>query len=128
LQRVTFAGNLVQNCGREGEEVQIPHSAEGTVHVATSAKVFVRTEKQLPMGMCGGPVIDSQGFCVGMTEGVVNAPRDVEGQSPTSDEFTMLSALTGNAACITGPELARFVAEVERAHEIFAASPHRHKH
>jgi hypothetical protein len=123
---VVFAGNLVQNCGKEGEEVQIPHSAEGTVHVATSTKMFVRTEKQLPMGMCGGPVIDSRGYCVGMTEGVVNAPRDVEGQAPSSDEFTMLSTLTGNAACITSSELARFMDEVERVHELYDPRP-RHR-
>jgi hypothetical protein len=126
VQRVVFAGNLVQNCGKEGEEVQIPHSTEGTVHVATSTKMFVRTEKQLPMGMCGGPVIDSRGYCVGMTEGVVNAPRDVEDQAPSSDEFTMLSALTGNAACITSSELARFVDEVERVHELYDPRP-RHR-
>jgi hypothetical protein len=119
VQRVIFAGNLVQNCGREGQEVQIPHSVEGTVHVATAAKMFVRTAKQLPMGMCGGPVIDGhRGHCVGMTEGVVNAPRDVEGQSPSSEEFAVLSSLTGNAACITSTELAQFIDQVERAHEL----------
>jgi len=115
-QQVSFAGNLVKNCGEEDNEVQIPYSAEGTMHMRSSSKLFVKTVEQLPMGMCGGPVINKQGYCIGMTEGVVNPIRNIENHP----ERARLLSLSGCAACISAADLVAFINEVEELHKLEA--------
>ncbi len=62
-----FVGNLVKQCGVEDEEIQIPYADAGRIHVATNSKLFAQTKGQLPMGMCGGPAINENGECIGVT-------------------------------------------------------------
>lgn len=57
-----------------GEDVRMmPLTVPGTLLARSSAQVFARTDMQLEMGMCGGPVLNAAGECLGLVEGIVPA-------------------------------------------------------
>lgn len=49
----------------------IPRSTRGHILVRSGRQVFAKTDTVLEMGMCGGPVLNEKGECVGVVEGVV---------------------------------------------------------
>ena len=61
-------------------------SVEGKVTLLAQNRVFAKPDIPLEMGLCGGPVLDKDGFCVGILEGVVNPPSDK--QSPELSSFS----------------------------------------
>ncbi len=73
---------------------QLPFVISGACSARTPHQTFVITPELLNYGMCGSPVWDDNGLCVGMIEGIV--PPDAPG------EFKMLQ---GHACLIDSPEI-----------------------
>jgi hypothetical protein len=96
--RVGFVGHRLLEHGDE-EQVQVPDEVAGEALGATPMQAFFRTERTLVMGMCGGPVYDADGRCVGATEGIV--------------PDTGPKALAGCAAVIGSEILGAFLDEIE---------------
>jgi len=79
---------------------QLPTVVSGSVLGYTPhGQAFASTESVLEMGMCGGPVLNAAGKCVGATEGVV---------PETGPEPLRLCA-----AVITAPTISMLLAHVE---------------
>ena len=58
----------------ESEKFFVPYLVEGNLIHASKERILAITEKPLPDGLCGGPVIDENGLVAGVVEGVV--PQD----------------------------------------------------
>ncbi len=86
----------------EDECLQLPFLVSGACSARTPHQTFVITPESLNYGMCGSPVWDDSGLCVGMIEGIV--PPGAPG------EFKMLQ---GHACLIDSPEI-----------EVCVVSPH----
>lgn len=78
---------------------QSPCIVPGRVLVRLPRQVFARTASVLEMGMCGGPVVDRDGACVGFTEGIV--PANARGVSAAA-----LAAIENCAVFVDAPRLA----------------------
>lgn len=84
-KKVTFVGYTVENSGLENEH----HSAvvvNGSINLVSSDRYFAKTDITLAMGICGGPVLNSEGQCIGILEGIVNPPSPQ--QSPEMQKFS----------------------------------------
>jgi hypothetical protein len=96
-----------------------PHSVAGTFVARSPAhQCFARTEELLEIGMCGGPVLDEAGRCVGVIEGVVPQPAtaaelDGRRQADESPRERTARLLGGCAVFIGAEEVARLVAAAE---------------
>lgn len=78
----------------------IPYSVTGNLIFNSAERVLARTDVPLPDGLCGGPVIDSEGRVSGIVEGIV--PKDY------ADE-----RLAGAAAFIPATAIAQFLTAAE---------------
>ena len=59
----------------DGTDVLVRRTVAGTFLAgAPASQCFARTEEVLQTGMCGGPVLNAAGRCVGIVEGVVQPP------------------------------------------------------
>jgi len=96
--RVTFEGHVLIDGEGEGEEdddddedgrIPVPKSVDGVMLMSTERQNFAASEEVLEIGMCGGPVLSSSGYVVGMVEGIVP-----EGASP-GDELMGAAAYVG---------------------------------
>ncbi|KAL6041499.1 hypothetical protein QOT17_024905 [Balamuthia mandrillaris] len=137
-QQLSFDGhwvnyNLIETSAptleQQQQEQQVPHIAFGHHRFHMGEKGFARTEREaLPMGMCGGPVLNSRLECVGVVEGVVNPPPPLarattraglflgeEGGSSEEKEelWRMLNDIQGNAVYLTSSLVAEFLERVE---------------
>lgn len=74
------------------------------------ARGFVRTDDTCEMGMCGGPVLDSNDNVVGILEGVV--PNLQENESAKSD---MHKNIAGSGAFIGAQEINLFLNDVHKS-------------
>ena len=55
----------------EDDRVFVPYLETGKLAFATDERFFATTEKPLPEGLCGGPVMDDFGTVSGVVEGIV---------------------------------------------------------
>ena len=55
----------------DGGEALVPRVVSGAFLASSGVQCFARTAEELQTGMCGGPVMDGRGRCVGVVEGVV---------------------------------------------------------
>jgi len=96
-----FVGHFLVS-GDNPQQIQVPQIVSGQVLGLTADRqaAFASTEILLEMGMCGGPVLDPQGSCVGATEGIVSKG----GPEP----------LRGCAALIPARVISQFLVEVEK--------------
>ena len=69
----------MENSGLENE-IHKQKIVPGNVNLVVPKRYFAVPEEPLEMGLCGGPVLNKDGECVGILEGVVNPP------SPQQDE------------------------------------------
>ena len=86
--------------------VSVPRDVEGLLKLRSDLQTFCRTAVVLEMGMCGGPVTNAVGECVGIVEGVVPS------QLPPAASDAM-KAVAGHAVFIEAETLAEFVGDVE---------------
>ena len=93
------------------DEIQIPYIETGNIHTAVGQSVYAKTRERLPMGMCGGPVLNGHNECVGVVEGVVNPPP--ENSAMGEQRYLFLKAIAGDAAFIPNSEIEAFLQEVE---------------
>lgn len=94
--------------GPDGEEGVVPTAVRARYVARDGARLFASTAVPCAMGMCGGPVVDENGDCVGMLEGIV--PDDIiKGHSDA-----MTTTIAGAAAIIGAQELQLFLGDVER--------------
>jgi hypothetical protein len=115
-------GDSDAELGRDDEDgnTLIPRSVPGHIFVRSGVQVFAKTGTILAMGMCGGPVLDEQGYCVGLVEGVVPvAPASAGEQQPASEQGNgsgvsdkARSLLAGCAVFVELPELHKLHLEV----------------
>jgi hypothetical protein len=83
--------------------VFIPYRATGNLIFASQDRILASTEKPLPEGLCGGPVLDSLGqTCCGIIEGIV----------PTDHPDTRMA---GAASFIPHLKIKEFIDYAERA-------------
>jgi hypothetical protein len=108
---VVVHGHALQGDAGSGEEIVVPQNIRGHVlSVDGESRGFVNTGAELSvMGMCGGPIVNSDGTCIGLLEGLV---------PPIQSDETPLSAYHGTiAGCsvyVRAQELLLFIAEIER--------------
>lgn len=98
---------------------QFPKQVAGQfVGKSSRGQAFARSDEVLEEGMCGGAVLDPQGNCVGLIEGVVPpvSPAPVIPSSASASEaeamratWKMQKALENHVAFIPGTELVEFV-------------------
>jgi hypothetical protein len=62
----------------------VPYSVPGVLLARSPAQVFAHTGTTLELGMCGGPVMDGDGACVGVVEGIVPSEEGSGGRSQLS--------------------------------------------
>ena len=68
---VMFVGHEIIEASGELQE-QLPCVVPGTLLGQTpQGQMFASTQSTLKMGMCGGPVINGRGKCIGAVEGIV---------------------------------------------------------
>ncbi len=58
---------------KELGETLIPDESPGFVHSHTNRMIFAHTQKELSVGMCGGPVLSGES-CVGLLTAKVQTP------------------------------------------------------
>lgn len=100
---------------------QYPKEVAGQfVGKSPRGQAFARSEQVLEEGMCGGAVLNSEGGCVGLIEGIVppstTAPVIPSSASPAEQEairamWKMQKALANHVAFIPSAELAEFVVD-----------------
>ncbi len=100
--QVEVDDNREEGSRNEDTRPQLPFVVSGACSARTPYQTFVITPESLNYGMCGSPVWDDSGLCVGMIEGIV--PPGAPG------EFKMLQ---GHACLIDSPEI-----------EVCVVSPH----
>lgn len=94
------SGQKKDNTGNEDTRVFVPHVEKGELAFAAPDRFFATTTDLLAEGLCGGPVIDSDGDVCGIIEGIV---------PPTDKDKTA----AGCAVFIPSPILKVFVDSVE---------------
>jgi len=94
---------------REDESLE-PALISGRFIGSDGARGFIRTDDTCEMGMCGGPVLDSDENVVGILEGVV--PKLEENESAKSD---MHRNIAGSAAFIGAQEIDLFLNDVHKS-------------
>jgi len=72
---------------------------------------YISTPTPIQMGMCGGPVINKDGNCVGIIEAVVSQLKDSARTTPGAVEF--YSMIANNTVFIPSEELIQFILDVE---------------
>jgi len=68
----------------EDTRVFLSYQEKGRLAFHTQDRFFAKTEKPLPEGMCGGPVLDEDGLVCGIIEGIVDknhANKDIAGSA-----------------------------------------------
>lgn len=108
--RVRVDGHFLQGTGETG--FMLPRAIPGKVSFRSPAQVFLDTREVLEMGSCGGPVIGSEGTCVGMVEGIV--PQHSESESAQGGEGLQAKAerlLGGCAVMIDAQHLSSLLQE-----------------
>ena len=99
-----------------GQDVSLllPRLVPGKFLGANGGQAFSATDELLALGMCGGPVMDEHGHCVGMVEGVV--PRGeaggVEGGGGSPQERAA-RLLAGAAVFVGSDEIGALLRRVE---------------
>eukprot|EP01124_Arcella_intermedia_P007619 TRINITY_DN1469_c0_g1_i14.p2 TRINITY_DN1469_c0_g1~~TRINITY_DN1469_c0_g1_i14.p2 ORF type:complete len:268 (+),score=62.38 TRINITY_DN1469_c0_g1_i14:39-842(+) len=90
-----------------GEEVSVPASLKGTIHLHANGKYYAKTPYPAVMGLCGGPVVqENADECVGMVEALVtNAPQ--------------VPALKDNVSIIPSSLIQLFIDEVDYELDVF---------
>ena len=82
-QNLFFGGHLLNTEPHEEDCCPQPAIISGNVVGAVPSQqlVLAETEHILQQGMCGGPVLDKDGLCVGMVEGVVQNVGQGQGEA-----------------------------------------------
>lgn len=68
----------------EDTRVFFPYQVSGFLNLHARDRFFAKTEKPLPEGLCGGPVLDEDGLVCGVIEGIVeknHANKDIAGSA-----------------------------------------------
>lgn len=113
-------GDEEVSLGREDGDgcTLVPTTVRGRVLVRSGRQVFAQTDALLEMGMCGGPVLDEAGTCVGVVEGIVPVPGGggVAAQQPPSSGLSdkARGVLGGAAVFVEVDELRVLLEEVEK--------------
>jgi len=106
--------NIVgHNLESRGEEVLVPTWSEGVLNLLNQKRGFAKTPKPLMMGMCGGPVLDSQNQCVGILEAIVNSLTPSKEATMDDDTRNYWKAVENNAVFITSSQLLSFFDEIK---------------
>jgi hypothetical protein len=63
------------------EQGHVPDYIKGSLTARGGGYTFCTTERELKMGMCGGPVLDTNGNCVGVVEAIVSSEGPMKGQA-----------------------------------------------
>jgi hypothetical protein len=107
---VRIDGHSIDGAAGSGDELVVPRSVFGRIALLESdARGFIDTGGvDTVMGMCGGPVINSSGVCVGLLEGLV--PRLSEGGTALSSYH---ATVAGKSVYVRASELVLFLSEVE---------------
>jgi hypothetical protein len=63
------------------EQGHVPDYIKGKLTGRGGGFTFCTTERELKMGMCGGPVLDSSGKCAGVVEAIVATDGPIKGQA-----------------------------------------------
>jgi len=66
------AGELGSSAETEDTRIFFPYQEKGRLAYHTQDRFFAKTEKPLPEGLCGGPVLDEEGLVCGIIEGIVD--------------------------------------------------------
>eukprot|EP00529_Nitzschia_sp_RCC80_P011458 CAMPEP_0113477650 /NCGR_PEP_ID=MMETSP0014_2-20120614/20317_1 /TAXON_ID=2857 /ORGANISM="Nitzschia sp." /LENGTH=613 /DNA_ID=CAMNT_0000370751 /DNA_START=80 /DNA_END=1922 /DNA_ORIENTATION=- /assembly_acc=CAM_ASM_000159 len=69
-----------------------PYSESGELAFHTRDRFFALTPKPLPEGLCGGPVVDSNGHVCGVVEGIVpkdHANKDIAGAAAFMPNYAL---------------------------------------
>ncbi len=92
--QVEVSDNTEEGNRNDDNRPQLPFVVSGACSARTPYQTFAITPESLNYGMCGSPVWDDNGLCVGMVEGIV--------PPGTPGEFKMLQ---GHACLIDSPEI-----------------------
>lgn len=120
-QALVFHGHKVDPAASSPESdpgLQRPHVVRGSFVTRRGLQLFARTDEVLSLGMCGGPVLDEQGKCVGMVEGIV--PEDAGAEAGTGagveavgEDAEFVRSIRGMAAFASARDLLELVQEVD---------------
>tara|TARA_R110002050_G_scaffold204114_1_gene339310 strand:- start:676 stop:1233 length:558 start_codon:yes stop_codon:yes gene_type:complete len=113
-EEVLVSGIEVKSAGLEQEEVSL-RSEAGPISFTLGDQSFAKTKELVVMGMCGGPITNSQGQCLGVLEGVVPVEEDAElhatstrldlENSTKSMKDSLMRILSGKAAFVHADEV-----------------------
>jgi len=76
----------------EDDRVFYPYSETGNLSFHTRDRFFATTPEPLPEGLCGGPVLDSNGMICGIVEGIVSKDhknKDIAGSAALMPNYVM---------------------------------------
>ena len=76
----------------EDTRVFLPYQETGQLAFHTRDRFFAKTKETLPEGLCGGPVLDSDGMVCGIVEGVVdkeNPNKELAGAAAFMPNYMM---------------------------------------
>lgn len=70
-------------------EIHQAKRVSGKINIIANKRYFAKTDETLKMGLCGGPVLNDKGECVGILEGTVNPPneRQEDSMKKFSEEY-----------------------------------------
>lgn len=106
------------------EEVLVPAALRGEVNLRTRSKLFVKSEVLSVMGMCGAPVLVSDGEictnkCIGMVEALVH-PIKSEVLSQHNEQIkNTLKRIEQNSVVLPAHEILQFISHIEEAPHLF---------
>mmetsp|Transcript_28560 Transcript_28560/g.37391 ORF Transcript_28560/g.37391 Transcript_28560/m.37391 type:complete len:288 (+) Transcript_28560:301-1164(+) len=99
--------------GKEMEDnrLQVPFMTEGLLKCRIGSQTFVEPRHPVNDGVCGGPVVNTEGKCIGMIEGSV--PITSKQQNVNCPPSNLLQKqVEGNAAVIDADVISAFVKDV----------------
>jgi hypothetical protein len=107
---VSVHGHTLAGDAGSGDEAVTPHLVRGRIALIDGeSRGFLDTcDEETVMGMCGGPVLDSAGECIGLLEGLV--PHLGANDKPLSSYHAKIG---GCSVYIRARELLPFIADVE---------------
>lgn len=111
-EALAFHGHV----GADGDAL-VPRVVPGAFLASSGVQCFARTAEELQTGMCGGPVLDGRGRCVGVVEGVVPggpaADCDGSGDAPPDVRQRAARLLRGAAVFIPARDVLYALAAAE---------------
>ena len=109
---LTFHGHNISTSVTLDEEPPMEARVVSGVFIGASSagQCFAHTASELVIGMCGGPVLDGAGKCVGVVEGVVPRPLPKQ-RGPTRSQQTSraVDLLRGAAVFIPASDVAQLL-------------------